>query len=183
MQPPFRWRRSRPRRAGSGSRATPPDSRTPLRDPRRGTGERDLRPRSSGPQATAQSTASAIPARSWARLDLPIPASPGQSTTRPAPARAASTAAARRAHVAARRSRRAPPWQASQPRPDHGRHPPGASGARPCPVDQRPRSPRPDGPRLRCRATRVRPVREPPSALPRAIWITKPIARDPRDTA
>ena len=99
VQPPFRWRRSRSRRAGSGSRATPPDPRTPLRDPRRGTGESDatartrarLRPRSSGPQATAQSTASAIPARSWARLDLPIPASPGQSTTRPAPARAASS--------------------------------------------------------------------------------------------
>ena len=54
---------------------------------------------------------------------------------------------------------------------------------RPRPVDQRPRSSRPDGPRLRCRATRVRPVREPPSALPGTIWITKPIARDPRDAA
>ena len=35
-------------------------------------------------------------------------------------------------------------------------------------------------PRLRCRAS---PVREPPSALPGSIWITKPIAPEPRHTA
>ena len=55
--------------------------------------------------------------------------------------------------------------------------------SRACPADQRPRSSRPDGPRLRCRVARVRPVREPPSALRGAVWITKLIARDPPDTA
>ena len=55
-----------------------------------------------------------------------------------------------------------------------------STAGRPYRRGSQPRSSRPDGRLLRRRAARVRPVREPPSALPAAVWITRPIARDPR---
>ncbi|MFC5208353.1 hypothetical protein ACFPM0_17570 [Pseudonocardia sulfidoxydans] len=45
-----------------------------------------------------------------------------------------------------------------------------------------PRSRRPDGPWLRCRQGRIRPVFGPGSALPGTARTTDPIAGDPSDT-